>query len=186
MASGGIGASPRSGTAALLAAFLLVVQVLLGAVTVKLVLPPWVVITHFANAMVLLATLLVVGLRGADPGGSVPRSPGQPRHGDHGLVLATAALGFVLILFGAQVANFDAGLLCLGFPLCNGSALPPDGDLARLHWSHRALALGFLVVLGLLVSRLSPVAQPWRRPPCGAGPPSCWARRWPRSRWPRR
>jgi heme o synthase len=60
----------------------------------------------------------------------------------------------VVILFGAQVANFDAGLLCLGFPLCNGSALPPEGDLARLHWSHRVLALGFVIVLGLLVSRL--------------------------------
>jgi heme o synthase len=137
---------------ALLAGFLLVVQVLLGAVTVKLVLPPWVVITHFANAMVLLATLLVIGLR-AHPEVPAPVAREQ-RHGDHGLVLATAALGFVVILFGAQVANFDAGLLCLGFPLCNGSPLPPEGDLARLHWSHRALALGFLVVLGLLVSRL--------------------------------
>jgi heme o synthase len=137
---------------ALLAAFLLVVQVLLGAVTVKLVLPPWVVITHFANAMVLLAALLVVGLR-ASPRAPAPLARGE-RHGDHGLVLATVALGFVVILFGAQVANFDAGLLCLGFPLCNGSALPPEGDLARLHWSHRVLALGFVVVLGLLTTRL--------------------------------
>ena len=31
-----------------------------------------------------------------------------------------------MILFGAQVANFHAGLLCLGFPLCNG-ADPPAG-----------------------------------------------------------
>jgi len=144
--------TPALRNPALLAGFLLVVQVLLGAVTVKLVLPPWVVITHFANAMVLLAMLLVIGLR-AHPEVPAPVAREQ-RHGDHGLVLATAALGFVVILFGAQVANFDAGLLCLGFPLCNGSALPPEGDLARLHWTHRALALGFLVVLGLLVSRL--------------------------------
>jgi heme o synthase len=143
---------------ALLAAFLLVVQVLLGAVTVKLVLPPWVVITHFANAMLLLAALLVVALRAA------PEAPAalarEDRYSDHGLVLATVALGFVLILFGAQVANFDAGLLCLGFPLCNGSALPPEGDLARLHWSHRVLALGFLLVLGVLVSRLNTSRSP--------------------------
>jgi protoheme IX farnesyltransferase len=33
--------------------------------------------------------------------------------------------------------------------------LPPEGDLARLHWSHRVLALGFLIVLGVLVSRLN-------------------------------
>ena len=67
----------------------------------------------------------------------------------------TAALGFVVILFGAQVANFDAGLLCLGFPLCNGSALPPDGDLAAgCTGATGPSRCGFLVVLGLLVSRL--------------------------------
>jgi protoheme IX farnesyltransferase len=138
---------------ALLAAFLLVVQVLLGAVTVKLVLPPWVVITHFANAMLLLAALLVAALR-ASPEAPAPLAR-EHRHGDHGLVLATTAMGFFVILFGAQVANFDAGLLCLGFPLCNGSALPPEGDLAVLHWSHRVLAFGFLAVLGVLVIRLN-------------------------------
>src|SRR5215217_4883468 len=52
---------------ALLAAALLVVQVLLGAVTVKLALPPWVIITHLANAMLLLATLMVVALRAGAP-----------------------------------------------------------------------------------------------------------------------
>jgi heme o synthase len=144
---------PRLRNPALLAAFLLVVQVLLGAVTVKLVLPPWAVITHFANAMLLLAALLVLALR-ATARGPAALASGE-RHGAHRLVLATAALGFVVILFGAQVANFDAGLLCLGFPLCNGSALPPAGDLALLHWSHRALALAFLVVLSLLVVRLN-------------------------------
>src|SRR5712691_6451468 len=38
---------------------LLVVQVLLGAVTVKLSLPPWTVILHLGTAMLLLATLIV-------------------------------------------------------------------------------------------------------------------------------
>jgi heme o synthase len=137
---------------ALLGALLLVVQILLGAITVKLVLPPWVVITHFANAMLLLAALLVVGLRASQEGPALLSR--EQRHADHRLVLATAALGFVVILFGAQVANFDAGLLCLGFPLCNGSAFPPEGDLAKLHWGHRTLALGFVVVLGVLVTRL--------------------------------
>jgi protoheme IX farnesyltransferase len=138
---------------ALLAAFLLVVQVLLGAVTVKLVLPPWVVITHFANAMLLLSALLVLALR-TSAHAPAPLAPDE-RHGAHRLVLATAALGFVVVLFGAQVANFDAGLLCLGFPLCNGRVLPPEGDLAVLHWSHRALAFGFLAVLGVLLARLN-------------------------------
>ena len=149
---------------AVFAAVLLVAQVLLGAVTVKLVLPPSVVITHFANAMLLLAALLVVGLRASAPARPLPASD---RHRSHALVLATAGLGFVVILFGAQVANFDAGLLCLGFPLCNGSALPPEGRLAGLHWAHRALAFGFLVLVGLLAARVrrepGPQAVPLRR-----------------------
>src|SRR5687768_13713906 len=60
---------PALRTPATLAAVVLVVQVLLGAITVKLELPPWVIITHLANAMVLLALLVVLALR-AGPGGS--------------------------------------------------------------------------------------------------------------------
>ena len=124
-------AEPRLRTPATLALVLLVAQVLLGAVTVKLALPPWVVITHLANAMVLLGVILVTALRA---GARVTReaactqaSPedGPGRHAAHRQVVAATALGFGVILFGAQVANFHAGLLCLGFPLCNGRILPP-------------------------------------------------------------
>ena len=146
-------AQPSLRNPATLALVLLVVQVLLGAVTVKLGLPPWVIITHLANAMVLLAALMVVALR-AGAAGQVG-SEQSSRHHDHTLVLVTAGLGFVVILFGAQVANFHAGLLCLGFPLCNGSALPPATPLASLHWTHRVLAFGFLGLVLTLATRVS-------------------------------
>src|SRR4051812_15108099 len=150
---------PALRTPALLGAVLLVVQVLLGAVTVKLSLPPWVIITHLANAMLLLAVLMVVALRAGAPDGPVmPRLAN--RHPAHGLVLATAALGFVVILFGAQVANFHAGLLCLGFPLCSGRLLPPSPPLAALHWTHRVMAFVFLVVSGFLVAQLTRRTDP--------------------------
>src|SRR5262249_30172015 len=96
---------PQLRKPAVLAAVLGIVQVLLGAVTVKLALPPWVIITHLANAMVLLATLLVTGLR-AGEGRREKGEGGNGRHPAHRLVLALAALGFIVILFGAQVANF--------------------------------------------------------------------------------
>ena len=144
---------PTLRSPATLAAVVLVAQVLLGAVTVKLELPPWVIITHLANAMVLLAILVVLALRASPEAAS--RSPLAParRHPAHRLVLATAAVGFVVILFGAQVANFHAGLLCLGFPFCNGSALPPEPPLARLHWAHRALAFVFLLLTVVVAAR---------------------------------
>src|SRR6476469_8572879 len=68
---------PSLRTPALLALVLLVVQVLLGAVTVKLALPPWVIITHLANAMALLAVLMTVALRAGRDGGTALRAGRQ-------------------------------------------------------------------------------------------------------------
>jgi protoheme IX farnesyltransferase len=159
---------------ATLALLLLVAQVLLGAITVKLSLPAWVVIIHFTNAIVLLAVLIVTALRTAESSGpgatlapGTPVPPRPPRHPEHHLVWATGGLGFVVILFGAQVANFDAGLLCLGFPLCNGSVLPPPTPMGSLPWAHRMLAfifLGLVLTLAIKCRRLSdPAARPLRR-----------------------
>ncbi|HEV7367300.1 MAG TPA: heme o synthase, partial [Gemmatimonadales bacterium] len=144
---------------ATLAAVLLVVQVLLGAVTVKLSLPPWVVIIHFANAMALLAVLIVTALRATQPKAAVA----LPRHGAHRLVVGAAAFGFGVILFGAQVANFRAGLFCLGLPLCNGAVLPPAAPLASLHWMHRVLAFVFVALLLALTIRLRRLSDPSSR-----------------------
>jgi protoheme IX farnesyltransferase len=152
-------AEPSVRNPATLALVLLTLQVLLGAVTVKLSLPAWVVITHFANAMVLLAVLIVTALRTSELGrpesSTITGLARRRRHSAHGLVMSVAGLGFVVVLFGAQVANFDAGLLCLGFPLCNGTLLPPSAPLASLHWGHRILAFGFLALVLALVVRVS-------------------------------
>jgi heme o synthase len=141
---------------ATLALLLLVVQVLLGAATVKLALPPWVVIAHFANAMFLFAALIVTALRTSAPASAPAPAESTPvsgRHPLHWQVLGVAGLGTVVILFGAQVANFDAGLLCLGLPLCQGSLLPPPAPLAWLHWTHRVLAFLFMVAVLMLATR---------------------------------
>jgi heme A synthase len=105
---------------------LLVLQVLLGAVTVKLELPPWSVIVHLGTAMLLLATLLVAA-SGPSP---VP----------HPLTIALLSLAFITILFGALTANLGAAAACTGFPLCNGQAWATGGTLAQIHWMHRLLA----------------------------------------------
>ena len=115
--------------AAYVAAALLVVQVLLGAVTVKTSLTPVMVILHLATAMLLLAALIVA----ARPG---RRSP------------LPLALTFITVLFGALTANLGAMASCGGFPLCNGQLIPHAGPLAAIHWTHRVLAytlVGYLV-----------------------------------------
>jgi len=113
--------------AAYVALGLLILQVLLGAVTVKLELPPWTVILHLGTAMLLLATLIVTA-RG-------PRVAPPSRAG-----LWALALGFVTVLLGALTANLGAASACLGFPLCNGQMVPDGNHLQYIQWTHRLLA----------------------------------------------
>src|SRR3989454_11712715 len=107
---------------------LLVVQVLLGAVTVKLSLPPWTVILHLGTAMLLLATLIVAAK--LTPDAARPSRAG----------LWALGLGFVTVLFGALTANLGAASACLGFPLCNGQVIPTGNYLQLVQWVHRLLA----------------------------------------------
>jgi heme a synthase len=104
---------------------LLLVQILLGAVTVKLSLPPGTVILHLGTAMLLLATLIVAARTGTRPS----------RAG-----LVALVLGFVTVLFGGLTANLGAASACLGFPLCNGQLAPAGNYLQHVHWVHRLLA----------------------------------------------
>jgi cytochrome c oxidase assembly protein subunit 15 len=113
----------RAGYVALV---LLAIQITLGAVTVKLSLPPWTVILHLGTAMLLLAVLLV-SARGSSPGLHL---------GAVGLLL----LAFVTVLLGALTANLGAATACLGFPLCNGQVIPDGNYTQDIHWAHRLLA----------------------------------------------
>jgi heme a synthase len=115
--------------ASYLALGLLVLQVALGAVTVRLALPPWTVILHLGTAMLLLAMLIV-----AAKGDRLPVAPPSPGG------LGALALGFVTVLFGALTANLGAASACLGFPLCNGQLVPDGNYLQHIHWTHRLLA----------------------------------------------
>jgi heme a synthase len=107
---------------------LLVLQISLGAVTVKTELQPVMVILHLATAMLLLAALIMA----ARPG---PRSP---------LLLG---LTFTTVLFGALTANLGAMASCGGFPLCNGQIIPTAGPLAWVQWIHRLLAYSLAAYL---------------------------------------
>src|SRR3989454_58933 len=111
--------------AAYTAVVLLVIQVLLGAVTVKTGLTPVMVILHLATAMLLLGTLIAAA-----------RAPWIPTP-DSWIPLA---LAFITVLFGALTANLGATASCGGFPLCNGQIIPHAGPLAAIHWTHRVLA----------------------------------------------
>ncbi len=128
---GNPGLAPGVRRAPFVAVGLLVLQVVLGAITVKLALPPWTVILHLGTAMMLLATLLAA----ASPH---PVSPSPSGRG--GTTTALLSLAFVTVLFGALTANLGAAAACTGFPLCNGQIWPSGGGLAVIQWIHRLLA----------------------------------------------
>jgi heme A synthase len=139
----------------LLAVVLLVVQILLGAITVWLELPPASVILHLGTAMALLATLTIAASEALGPRRALVRDRASR------LGLGSALFAFAVVVAGGLVANMDAGLACLGFPACNGSWMPPGGNpLVHIHWGHRLLAYllaGWCLVLPFVMGR----ARPW-------------------------
>jgi heme a synthase len=131
--------SPVRGPA-ILALGTTVVAALLGALIVALSLSnPYLIAVHYALAMFLLATLVVATVRVGGLGGDQVQ-PGDASGRTMRSTRAGAGLAFVVVVFGALVANVPgAAQSCQGFPLC-GSVLANGAPLA-LHVTHRVLAL---------------------------------------------
>ncbi len=138
--------------ASLLAIVLVVVAALFGAVTVKMGLDPFVVVTHLAIAMALLAVLAVVVVRAGGLGGLAiaERSERTLR-----LARAAAGLTFIALVLGALTANTPgAPLACQGFPWCR--AIGEHGTPLVIHAAHRILAfllLGHLIGVAIGVRK---------------------------------
>jgi heme A synthase len=136
----------------LLAVLLVVIAALFGAVTVKMELNPWVVATHLAIAMSLLAVLVVGVIRAGGLG-----APGISARSDRTLRSARAAVGltFVALVFGALTANTPGGAVaCQGFPWCR--VIAEHGMPLWIQATHRIVAfllLGHLIGIGVGVRR---------------------------------
>jgi heme a synthase len=138
--------------ASLLAILLVVVAALFGAVTVKMGLQPWVVVTHLAIAMALLAVLVVVVVRA---GGFGALAAGEPTGRTRRSAGAAAGLTFLALVLGALTANTPgAPLSCQGFPLCREIA--DGGAPLAIHITHRVIAfllLGHLIGVAIGVRK---------------------------------
>ncbi len=131
-----------------LAVAALIVQALVGGVTVNMELPDTVVALHLFIALSLLAVLIVTAVAAfrqagaADVDGSFPILP----------ALAAAAT-MALILTGSYVANSGAGLAYPDWPLFGGSLVSAGGRLADLHYAHRLMALAVGLFLAAVLVR---------------------------------
>lgn len=135
-----------------LAAVLVVVQALLGAITVWLELPTSVTVAHFVTAMLFSATLITISVR-AGVFGEPAASAGSGRAAR--IAMLAAGTGLVVVALGAVTANTPgAAAACTGFPLCNGQWLPQAGaPTVLIQWLHRLAAFTLLAVV--LVSWVS-------------------------------
>lgn len=112
----------------------------LGALIVALSLStPYLIAVHYGLAMFLLAALVVANVRAGNLGASRVTA-GDASGRTARSTRAGAAIAFVVVVFGALVANVPgAAPSCQGFPLCR-SVLVTGVPLA-LHITHRVLAL---------------------------------------------
>ena len=129
-------------TAGAAIALLLVAQIILGAVTVALELPPMVVLGHLGLAMLLLGSLVLVAVqvwRWTETEAEATR-PGASS-GFRGMAIGAAAAVYALVLTGAFVRASGASWACLGFPTCNGEVLPfGTSRLVDIQLFHRLFA----------------------------------------------
>jgi heme A synthase len=146
---GGRGGVLRSAS---LAAALVVTAAIFGAVTVKLELGnKFVIVTHLAIAMTLLAVLVSASMRAGGLGASsaaVGTASAKTWRGAR----AAVAVAFIVLVLGAFTAHVPgANATCIGFPLCRGSLLPQPSQ--HIQFTHRIFAfLLFFHLLGLAIA----------------------------------
>ncbi len=146
---------------------LLVVQVVLGAITVRLELPPMIVLAHLATAMALLAAVCVTAVAASTPRPTTPVDRAS-------VPLARAVIGVLVIvsLFGllnrhratrAVRATVALTLAALAFQVAVGAAVVTLHLPAALRGLHLALASAVwagTVVLAVLADRLPAAGAP--------------------------
>ncbi|MFQ5418348.1 MAG: heme A synthase [Myxococcota bacterium] len=152
--------APRGARALVgVAAALLALQVLLGALTVWLLLASWTVTAHLITGNSLSLTLLLVACSLRDA--AQPRPPRPPATAAvRGLVIASAVLLLVQMALGGLVSSNYAGMACPEWPTCNGGQwFPTWGGHVGLHLLHRSNGYALVTVLAVSAARCSGDAE---------------------------
>lgn len=146
---------PQGARLAWLAAGLLVLQIVLGAVIVWLNLHVAAIAAHLGVAEALIGVLLLVGLGNTVVDSKAPVKTGQRRF--RRWLLGTGAALYALVVLGGVVASTRAGYACgPEFPQCNGAVLPPVvRSLQTIQIVHRFAAIGVGLLLAALLWQMA-------------------------------
>ncbi len=135
---------------------LLIVQALLGGITVLTHLPGGVVALHLATAEALLATCVFIMVASYRTRVFLTATP-PSNDGYYRWAIAGAFSVYAVIVSGSLVTAMGATGACVTWPLCQGQAFPMN-HLTAIHMFHRYVVL----VLGVLL-----LYAIWR---CWSGP----------------
>jgi len=126
----------------------LIVQAVLGGLTVIWRLPDAISSAHLGLAYLFLALAVVLTLA-TGPGWRRIDEPDPEKAGSIRIwAIAAGALVFAQSLVGAAVRHTEAGMACPDVPLCLGEIVPPMANgLIAIHFSHRLLGM---IVLGVV------------------------------------
>jgi cytochrome c oxidase assembly protein subunit 15 len=159
----------RIGRLIAVAATLLLIQILLGALTVWQLLASWTVTSHlitgnaFAVALAIIARTLFRAR--STPTASEPQAAHETRVGALLAALCvTAALLLLQLVLGGLVSSTYAGLACPDWPTCiDGEWFPSFAGVRGTHLLHRlcayalVLAIAACAALGRGIPRLGPL-----------------------------
>jgi len=147
------------------------VQAVLGGLTVLLRLPTITSVSHAALAMAFFCLTVGIALF-TSPGWRAPPGPDTPRLSSlRKLALITTGAVYLQILIGAYMRHTGAGLVIPDFPLSYGRIVPPYWSVPiAIHFTHR---LGALVVSALVVALIIRVFRHHRTDP-GLTRPAIW------------
>jgi heme A synthase len=141
--------------ASLVGMALLVVQAVLGGLTVILLLPTAISTAHLVMAFAFLSLAVILATATSPRRHALATADGVPAAMLRTWAGIGAGLVFIQSLIGGMVRHADAGMACPDVPLCHGQWVPDLGnELVALHFTHRVLAIVATLVVGAFAMRL--------------------------------
>ncbi|MEA2695894.1 MAG: heme o synthase [Myxococcales bacterium] len=144
-----------------LAVGLVLVQAVLGGVTVLLRLPTPISTAHTAVSLLFFMITLYIAVRSRPPRAAAERPPALASGAVRAALVSAVAIYFQMVL-GGLVRHSGAALACLDLPLCRGSLWPDAHPTVLIHVLHRLNAV--VVAILVLASSVITLRAAGRRP----------------------
>ncbi|PIR21542.1 MAG: hypothetical protein COV45_01995 [Deltaproteobacteria bacterium CG11_big_fil_rev_8_21_14_0_20_47_16] len=135
----------RLGILAIASVLLLLIQAILGAVTVFENNSPVTVTLHLLVAAIFFAVIIRIRSKQSSTLHVVQDGKTFPTFRRH--VYMSLVLVFIQLGLGGMVSSSHAGLVCPDFPMCNGQWLPAMTGLVGLQMMHRFMAYAVVLII---------------------------------------